>query len=173
MKWQLHLWTAISAALLLACATSFAQAPIVQPHTQADRIVVEKSKRVMKLMRGGEVLKTYQVALGRQPVGAKDRQGDHKTPEGIYSVDSKKPNGRFHRALHISYPSAADRENARKLGVEPGGDVEIHGLGSMWGWVGAAHRKVDWTDGCIAVTNEEIDEIWPLVEVGTAVEIRP
>jgi len=124
-------------------------------------------------MHGNEILKSYQVALGRQPVGAKDRQGDHKTPEGVYSVDAKKPNSRFHRALHISYPSTADRERAGRLGVDPGGDVEIHGLGSMWGWVGAAHRKVDWTDGCIAVTNEEIDEIWPLVDVGTPVEIRP
>jgi murein L,D-transpeptidase YafK len=172
MKWRFSVWTAIC-VLLLICATTFAQSPNVQSPTRADRIVVEKSKRVMKLMRGSEVLKTYQVALGGQPLGAKDRQGDHKTPEGIYAVDGKKPNSQFHRALHISYPSAVDRDRAKKLGVQPGGDVEIHGLGSMWGWVGAAHRKVDWTDGCIAVTNEEIDEIWPLVEVGTPVEIRP
>jgi murein L,D-transpeptidase YafK len=173
MKWRFFMCTVASSLLLLVCATSFAQATNVQPATRADRIVVEKSKREMKLMHGGEVFKTYQVALGRQPAGAKDRQGDHKTPEGVYSVDAKKLNSRFYRALHISYPSATDRENARKLGVEPGGDAEIHGLGSMWGWVGAAHRKVDWTDGCIAVTNEEIDEIWPLVEVGTPVELRP
>lgn len=173
MKWRFSRRTVVGSVLLFVCVTNFSQTPYAQPPARADRIVVEKSKREMKLMRGGEVLKTYQVALGRQPVGAKDRQGDHKTPEGVYSVDAKKPNSRFHRALHISYPSAADRERARKLGVEPGGDVEIHGLGSMWGWVGASHRKVDWTDGCIAVTNEEIDEIWPLVEVGTPVEIRP
>jgi murein L,D-transpeptidase YafK len=159
--------------IVLLCTIVIAQTKNAGPSTRADRIVVEKSKRQMKLMHGSEVLKTYQVALGKQPVGAKNRQGDHKTPEGVYSVDVKKPNSRFHRALHISYPSASDRQNAKKLGQDPGGDVEIHGLGSMWGWVGAAHRKVDWTDGCIAVTNEEIDEIWPLVEVGTAVEIRP
>jgi len=143
------------------------------PLTQADRIVIEKSKRTLTLMSGNTVLKTYKVALGGQPVGAKQRQGDHKTPEGLYVVDQKNPASIFHRALHISYPNAQDRENARKLGVSPGGDVEIHGLGAKYGWVGAAHRQMDWTDGCIAVTNEEIDEIWPLVAVGTPVEIKP
>jgi len=140
---------------------------------QADRVVIEKSKRTMTLMSGGMVLKTYKVALGGQPVGAKQRIGDHKTPEGLYIVDQKKAASRFHLALHISYPNARDKENARKLGVSPGGDVEIHGLGAKYGWVGAAHRQMDWTDGCIAVTNEEIDEIWPLVAVGTPVEIKP
>jgi len=143
------------------------------PPKQADRIVIEKSKRTLTLMSGNTVLKTYKVALGGQPVGAKQRQGDHKTPEGLYVVDQKNPASQFHRALHFSYPSAQDRENARKLGVSPGGDVEIHGIGAKYGWVGAAHRQTDWTDGCIAVTNEEIDEIWPLVPVGTPVEIKP
>ena len=107
----------------------------------------------------GKPWKTYKVALGTQPIGAKERQGDHKTPEGTYTIDSKIEKSQFHRALHISYPNAADRKRALKLGVSPGGDVEIHGLGAEYGWVGSAHRRVDWTDGCIAVTNEEIDEI--------------
>lgn len=124
-------------------------------------------------MSGTEVIRSYKVALGGQPVGAKERQGDHKTPEGIYSVDGKNSNSQFHKALHISYPNMADRQKARKLGVKPGGDVEIHGLGAKWGWIGSQHRLTDWTDGCIAVTNEEIDEIWPLIEIGTVVEIRP
>jgi len=140
---------------------------------KVDRIVVEKSKRILTLMSGTKSLKKYKVALGGQPVGAKDRQGDHKTPEGIYSVDAKNPNSQFYKALHISYPSQADRANARKLGVSAGGDVEIHGLGAKWGWLGAKHRLTDWTDGCIALTNEEIDEIYPLIKVGTTVEIRP
>jgi murein L,D-transpeptidase YafK len=139
----------------------------------ADRIVVEKSARTMALMRGGQVLKTYKVALSREPVGAKERAGDHKVPEGAYVIDSKNSHSRFHLALHISYPNAADRERARKLGVKPGGDIEIHGLGNKYAWVGSLHRQADWTDGCIAVTNPEIDEIWPLVPVGTPVEIRP
>ncbi len=124
-------------------------------------------------MNGSKALRTYKVALGAQPVGAKDRQGDHKTPEGLYSVDRKNPNSRFHRALHLSYPNTADRERPRKLGVSPGGDIEIHGLGAKFGFVGSAHRMHDWTDGCIAITNKEIDEIYLLVEVGTTVEIKP
>jgi murein L,D-transpeptidase YafK len=145
----------------------------VQPTAKVDRIVIEKKKRTLALMAGAKILKTYKVALGGQPVGAKDRQGDHKTPEGIYSVDAKNPNSQFYKALHISYPNQVDRANARKLGVRPGGDVEIHGLGAKWGWIGAKHLLTDWTDGCIAVTNEEIDEIYLQIQVGTPVDIRP
>lgn len=144
-----------------------------QAAPKIDRIMIEKKKRTLTLMDGAKILKTYQVALGGQPVGAKDRQGDHKTPEGIYSVDAKNPNSQFYKALHISYPNQSDREKSRKLGVSPGGDVEIHGLGAKWGWIGAKHRLTDWTDGCIALTNEEIEEIYPQVKVGTRVEIRP
>lgn len=163
-------YLAVASLFFVICCAN-AAAP--QSAKQADRIVIEKSKRTMTLMSGATVLKTYKVALGGQPVGAKQHVGDHKTPEGLYVVDQKKANSIFHRALHISYPNPRDRENARKLGVSPGGDVEIHGLGAKYGWVGAAHRQMDWTDGCIAVTNEEIDEIWPLVAVGTPVEIKP
>ena len=144
-----------------------------QTTSTVDRIAIEKSKRTLTLMSGAKTVKSYKVALGGQPVGAKDRQGDHRTPEGNYAVDAKNPKSQFYKALHLSYPSAADQANARKLGVGPGGDVEIHGLGAKWGWIGAKHRLTDWTDGCIAVTNEEIDEIYPQIKVGTPVEIRP
>jgi murein L,D-transpeptidase YafK len=140
---------------------------------EADRIVVEKSARTMTLMQGAKVLKSYKVALSREPKGPKEREGDHKVPEGEYVVDSKNSHSRFHLALHISYPNAADRERARKLGVRPGGNIEIHGLDSKYAWVGSLQRQVDWTDGCIAVTNSEIEEIWPMVPVGTPVVIRP
>jgi|HubBroStandDraft_6_1064221.scaffolds.fasta_scaffold00881_3 murein L,D-transpeptidase YafK len=140
---------------------------------EADRIVIEKRARTMTLLSDGKALKTYKVALGGQPVGAKEQEGDHKTPEGIYKISAKVPNSMFHRGLLISYPNAADIQRAEKRGVKPGGAVEIHGLGAKYGWVGAAHRATDWTDGCVAVTNQEIDEIWPLVDVGTVVEIRP
>lgn len=163
----------VLAVSFLLIVASRAPGTIPESAKQADRIVIEKSKRTMTLMSGSTVLKTYKVALGGQPVGAEQRVGDHKTPEGLYIVDQKKAASQFHRALHISYPNARDEENARKLGVSPGGDIEIHGLGAKYGWVGAAHRQMDWTDGCIAVTNEEIDEIWPLVAVGTPVEIKP
>lgn len=160
--------------LALACTANWSAGETIPSAAQkADRIVVEKSARSMKLMRGGEVLKIYKVALSREPVGAKERTGDHRVPEGEYVIDSKNSHSRFHLALHISYPNAADRERARKLGVKPGGDIEIHGLGSTYSWVGRLQRQVDWTDGCVAVTNAEIDEIWRLVPVGTPLEIRP
>jgi len=139
----------------------------------ADRIVIVKSTRTMTLESNGRALKTYKVALGSQPVGAKERQGDHKTPEGEYAIDAKNEQSRFFMALHLSYPNAADRARAHNLGVSPGGDVEIHGLGKQYGWIGARHRLVDWTDGCIAVTNEEIQEIFGMLPMGTRVEIRP
>jgi murein L,D-transpeptidase YafK len=163
------LWLS-SLAIISALA---ADKPTAHPAKTADRIIVEKSARTMKLMLGGEILKTYKVALSREPVGAKEREGDHRVPEGHYVIDSKNSHSRFHLALHISYPNAADREKARTLGVRPGGAIEIHGLGSKFGWAGSLHLQTNWTDGCIAVTNSEIEEIWPLVPVGTPLEIRP
>lgn len=136
-------------------------------------MVIVKSTRTLTLLRQGQVLKTYKVALGGQPVGAKTQQGDNKTPEGVYTIDARNPHSQFHLALHVSYPSAADRVHARKLGVNPGGDIMIHGLPPQWAWLGAAHREKDWTLGCIAVTNAEIEEIWAMVPLGTRVEIKP
>jgi murein L,D-transpeptidase YafK len=150
----------------------FTHAAAQAPKT-ADRIVIVKSERTMTLLNHGQVLKTYKVALGTEPIGAKQQTGDHKTPEGLYKVDWKNAQSKFHKALHVSYPNPADRERAKKMGVNPGGDIEIHGLGEKFGWVGSMHRLHDWTDGCIAVTNEEIDEIWPLVPAGTVIEIKP
>ena len=138
-----------------------------------DRIVVVKTDRTMALIRNGKTLKAYKVALSREPVGPKEQEGDHRVPEGLYVIDSKNPHSRFHLALHISYPNSADRARAGKLGVKPGGNIEIHGLGTTYGWVGSLQRQIDWTDGCIAVTNSEIEEIWNLVPVGTPLEIRP
>jgi murein L,D-transpeptidase YafK len=139
----------------------------------ADRVLIIKSTRTMTLLSGNTVLRTYKVALGTMPIGPKRIEGDHKTPEGIYTIDAKNPQSRFHLSLHISYPSAADREQARKLGARPGGAIMIHGLEKQFAYLGALHRQVDWTDGCVAVTNAEIEEIWKLVPVGARVEIRP
>ena len=151
--------------------------PLIASNTdggvRADRIVVHKKARAMELMHAGKAIKTYKIALGGDPVGPKTRQGDHRTPEGLYVIDARNAHSQFHRSLHISYPNVADREHARKLGVPPGGDIYIHGLPNGYGFVGAAHRARDWTDGCIAVTNQEIEEIWALVGNGTPVEIRP
>ena len=166
--------TAIAVALALGSGTADSLTAQARPRdTVADRIVVEKAARTLSLYRDGQLLKTYRVALGRNPKGHKERQGDSRTPEGTYVIDFRKPDSRFHRALHISYPSAEDRRRARARGVHPGGDIMIHGLPNGTGAIGAAHRLRDWTDGCIAVTNEEIEEIWRLVPNGTKIEIRP
>lgn len=140
---------------------------------QADHIVIVKSSRSLTLLRQGKILKTYKVALGSDPIGPKMREGDGKTPEGEYRISSKNQHSQFHLSLRISYPNPSDRERAKKLGVSPGGDIFIHGLPSAWAWLGAAHRKRDWTAGRVAVTNAEIDEIWASVPVGTPVEIKP
>jgi murein L,D-transpeptidase YafK len=140
---------------------------------QADKIVIMKSARTMTLLSGAKTLKTYKIALGSVPVGPKRVEGDHKTPEGDYRIDAKNSHSQFHLSLHISYPSAADQERARSLGARPGGAIMIHGLARPFAYLGPLHRQTDWTDGCIAVTNAEIEEIWKLVPVGTRVDIRP
>lgn len=134
-----------SAIPLLVAVFAFCLTMHAQPQVTADRIVVIKHTRTMMLMHGDKVLKTYRISLGAVPVGPKERQGDHKTPEGNYIVDSKNAHSQYYRALHLSYPSAADRARARKLGVNPGGDVEIYGLGAKYGWIGpsAAALRLD------------------------------
>lgn len=139
----------------------------------ADRVVVLKKERTLQLLNHGKVIKIYKVALGGDPVGPKARQGDHKTPEGAYVLDSRNPHSQFYKSIHISYPSARDRAAARQKGVSPGGDVFVHALPNGYRYVGAAHRLKDWTDGCIAVTDQEMDEIWQAVPNGTPIEIRP
>jgi murein L,D-transpeptidase YafK len=140
---------------------------------RADQIVVEKSARKLTLFRDKTPLKSYSVALGRAPEGGKEREGDHRTPEGRYIIDAHKKDSAFHRALHISYPSPADSTAAAQRGVKPGGDIMIHGIRNGLGWLGAFHRCIDWTAGCIAVTDKEIEEIYRAVPDGTPIEIRP
>lgn len=143
------------------------------PPEKADRILVHKSRRELILLRQGRTLKTYKIALGQNPVGAKEREGDKRTPEGLYTIDGRYRQSPYHWALHISYPNADDLRRARQLRVSPGSAILIHGLPNGQGSLGAAHRQTDWTWGCIAVTNEEIEEIWDLVPDGTPIEIRP
>ena len=140
---------------------------------QADLIRVDKSARTLTLLRGSQILKTYAVALGSAPIGPKAREGDGRTPEGQYEIDSRNARSHFHLALHISYPDANDRTRAQQAGVPAGGDIMVHGLPNGLGWLGKLHRWRDWTDGCIAVTNPEMDEIWSLVKPHTAIEIIP
>jgi murein L,D-transpeptidase YafK len=144
-----------------------------KPGAGADRVVVYKHARKLVLLSHGKVLRSYRVALGSEPVGPKIRQGDHRTPEGEYVLDSRNPRSQFYKAFHVSYPNSKDRAAAKKLGVKPGGDIMVHGLPKDYAWLGKSHALHDWTEGCIAVTNDEMDEIWKLVRVGTPIEIRP
>jgi tetratricopeptide (TPR) repeat protein len=138
-----------------------------------DKILIEKKERRLTLISKGKVLKTYKIALGGNPDGPKERQGDNKTPEGTYVIDSRNRDSRYHRSLHISYPNEKDKKRAKQLGVSPGGDIMIHGIKNGFSWAGDLHTEVDWTKGCIAVTDEEIEEIDKLAPNGTIVEIRP
>lgn len=139
----------------------------------ADKILIEKKERRLTLLSKGRVLKTYKIALGGDPNGPKERQGDNKTPEGTYVINSRNKDSRYHLSLHISYPNEKDKKQAKELGVSPGGDIMIHGIKNGFSWVGGSHTAVDWTKGCIAVTDEEIEEIEKFVPNGTIVEIRP
>jgi outer membrane protein assembly factor BamD (BamD/ComL family) len=139
----------------------------------ADKVLIEKKERRLTLLSKGEVIKTYKIALGGDPVGPKERQGDNKTPEGTYIIDSRNSNSGYHLSLHISYPNEKDKMRAKDLGVSPGGDIMIHGIKNGLAWVGALHAGIDWTKGCIAVTDKEMEEIYKLVPNGTIVEIRP
>lgn len=148
-------------------------APVRSVAVKADKVVVLKMQRRLDLVLAGQVVRSYHIALGRQPVGQKFHEGDGKTPEGSYVIDWRNPKSRFYRSLHISYPSDKDRRAALLRGISPGGDIVIHGLPNGLGEIGNAHSKWDWTEGCVAVTNDEMDEIWSMVGNGTPIEIRP
>ena len=142
------------------------------PVPLADSIVIEKKARRLTLYHQGRALRSYRVALGANPVGDKRIMGDQRTPEGLFSIDGKNEKSDFHLALHISYPDSSHRARAEALGVSPGGDILIHGLRNGRGATGAFHRTVDWTDGCIALTDEDIEGVWSAVLVGTPVQIK-
>lgn len=148
-------------------------AELLPPLQTADGIVVWKAKRELTLLLDGKVIRTYRIALGRTPAGAKEREGDGKTPEGAYTISGRNRASKFHLSLRISYPEARDRERARRMQVHPGGDIMIHGLPNGQGAIGEGDLAPDWTEGCIAVTNSEIEEIWRLVPDGTPIRIEP
>lgn len=166
-KWGKWLWVAVALWLPVPglCSPSAMDS--------VDLVVIEKSRRQMTLFADGRQIASYYVALGRNPVGHKRCQGDNRTPEGRYSISGRKPNSDFYRALRISYPSDDDVARARQVGCDPGGDIMIHGLRPGSQDIQRKHPYTDWTLGCVAVTNEEIEQIWALVPDGTPVEIRP
>ena len=148
--------------LLLSCAVI----------ADVDMVKVDKSENKMYLLEGKKVTRVYHVALGASPKGHKQKEGDKKTPEGKYTLDYKKKDSSFYRAMHISYPNARDQENARKLGVSPGGFIMVHGQKNWLGWLSFFTQNFNWTNGCIALTNTEMDEFMDLVKIGTPIQIE-
>lgn len=147
--------------------------PLVEEAERADRVLVEKAARRLTLLREGRVLATYHVSLGFAPEGHKAREGDGRTPEGVYAIAFRNPRSVAHLSLKVSYPSPADEAAARAGGDPPGGDIMVHGLMNGFSWLGRLHRLRDWTQGCVGVTNAEMRAIYAHVDVGTPIEIRP
>jgi murein L,D-transpeptidase YafK len=141
--------------------------------SSVDSMVVDKSDRTLTLFQRGQPVAEYRVALGNNPVGPKVRRGDGRTPEGLYFIEGRNPQSKYHLSLRISYPSRNDRATAARRGVATGGDIMIHGLPKKFATIGALHRQQDWTEGCVAVTNEEIEEIWNAVPNGARILIQP
>jgi len=166
-KGLLKLYGSLFLLLLLVIPTAAFALP------QANLVIVKKSEAKLNLMKDGKVLKSYHIALGRNPKGKKLKQGDGKTPEGRYILDYKNSHSGFYKSIHISYPNKLDKERARKAHVDPGGNIMIHGQKNGWGWASFIVQYFNWTKGCIAVSNSDMDEIWKAVKVGTPIEILP
>lgn len=140
---------------------------------KADGVLVIKSEKRLYLMNNGVAFAIFSTTFGTEPIGHKQAQGDERTPEGHYILDYKNPNSKFYKSIHISYPNAKDRANARRLGVDPGGDIMIHGQANGWAWASALVNFFSWTDGCIALSNRDMEQVWLAVDPGTPIEIRP
>lgn len=162
----------ILALVGLACLYLFKQES-PKPLPPITHILVEKGQRQMTVYHGDKVLKTYPIVLGFEPNGPKQAQNDGKTPEGNYKIITKNNRSKFHLSLKISYPNEKDLKQAAAKNLPAGNDIMIHGLGNGLGWIGRLHTVKDWTRGCIAVTNPEIEEIYAATPLGTSIEIRP
>ena len=153
--------------------TARADFPFPLGHEVADSVLVVKSERKLYLMKAGRIIKAINVQLGLVPTGPKQREGDFRTPEGHYMLDGRKADSDYFLSIHISYPDEADRARARSLGVDPGGQIMIHGLPNAPRYEPAHYRGADWTDGCIAVSNSDMIDIWLMTRESTPIEIRP
>ncbi len=138
-----------------------------------DKIIVIKHKRILQLISNNNVIKSYKISLGKVPIGHKEFEGDKKTPEGLYYINDKNPHSGYHKNLGISSPNQQDIKHAKKLNKSPGGLIKIHGMKNGFGWIGRFHLLSDWTLGCIALTDKEIDELYKNVKIGTQIEIKP
>lgn len=139
----------------------------------ATRVVVDKSDRLLMLYRGTDLLGSYRIALGGEPVGPKRLEGDERTPEGAYLIDRKQDDDRYYKSIHISYPNRRDQYLAEQSGGVPGQGMRIHGQPRRWAAFAWITQRFDWTDGCIALSNKDMDQVWDSVREGTPIEISP
>lgn len=151
----------------------FRSTTMLNVNFKIDFIKVDKSERKLFVYSDGRLMKVYKISLGKNPNGAKQHQGDNKTPEGVYYINAKNANSVAYKNLGISYPNNKDIDSAKKLGKPTGGDIKIHGMMNGLGFIGMFHTCSDWTNGCVAVTNSEIDELFKYVKIGTKIEIVP
>ena len=177
-KYSHWLFIVMGFSLAIMTSTSAIAAEGVSENKQAmpksimiDKVFVDKSARTLQLLSDNEIIKSYHIALGGNPVGHKQQQGDKRTPTGPYILDYKNEKSKFYRSIHVSYPNTTDKARAKSRGVSAGGDIMIHGQKNGFGALGLLNQQRDWTEGCIAVTNDEMDEIMAAVKVGTPIEI--
>lgn len=156
-------------ALLIVCGISNAE----KPQEKANLVVIEKSKHLLSIYKANKLLASYHVAFGGNPTGAKQKEGDKKTPEGRYILDYRLDNSAYHKAFHVSYPNAKDTENAKKLGVSPGSAIMVHGQKNGFDWASSIVQRFNWTKGCVALANQDIDQMWAMVDAGTPIDIKP
>ena len=163
----------MAARLLITALFAFASFASAARQPAIDLVRVDKSDRELTLMSQGTVVATFPIVLGGNPIGHKQQEGDQRTPEGRYVLDFKKQDSAFFRAIHISYPNQTDIQRAQAAGVNPGGAIMIHGQKNGLGWLSAVSQRFDWTDGCIALSNKDMQRVWSLVRVPTVIEIAP
>ncbi|MFC4310086.1 murein L,D-transpeptidase family protein [Steroidobacter flavus] len=154
-------------AVLLCTSTHLAAAE------KADRVVVRKAESRLYLERDGKTFASFKAAFGARPKGHKQQEGDERTPEGRYVLDSKNANSAYYKAIHISYPNSQDLASAQARRIPPGGLIMVHGQKNGFGWLAPLAQRFNWTDGCVAVSNKDMDVIWQAVDIGTPIEILP
>ena len=159
--------------IILAVAAFLLFSGMAYSERTADFVLVVKSESRLYLMQAGEEFASFKVVFGADPKGHKQQQGDERTPEGVYTLDYKNPNSSFYKSIHVSYPNARDRQSARNRGVDPGGAIMIHGQRNGYEMLSPIAQFFNWTDGCIALTNSDMDFVWKSVKTGTPIEIRP
>lgn len=169
-KWIVRFLVLVIAAFAIYYFIPDNELPI---NVKIDKLVVTKSRRIMEAYSNGKVIKIYTISLGRNPLGDKEFEGDKRTPEGSYTINDKNPKSGYYKNLGVSYPNKDDINEANKNGLKPGGEIKIHGIRNGLGFIGKFHRFFDWTAGCIALTDKEVDELYDHVIIGTPIIINP